>query len=187
MLTRSAILATTLAIGLVTVVGSSALAVAFVPGNESGSTQDVPAIAIADQDPAEGTSSAFLAGVPAIVAITAPIVLDAPDEDQGADVAPVVEVPATDSAPPASVTVATPTASPTPSPSSGNNGNSGNGNSGNGNSNSGSGNSGNGNSGNGNSNSGSGNSGSGNKDKKDKDKKDKKDKKDAEVPADQAE
>ena len=83
MLTRSAILATTLAVGLVGVVGSSALAVAFVPGNQSGSTQDVPAIAVADQDPAEGTSSAFLAGVPAIVPITAPIALDAPDEDAG--------------------------------------------------------------------------------------------------------
>ena len=54
--------ATTLTVGLVAGVGSSALAIAFVPGDASGVTQSVQAIAAPAQDPAEGSVSSMSPG-----------------------------------------------------------------------------------------------------------------------------
>ena len=76
MLTRSVVLATTLTVGLVAGVGSSALAIAFVPGDSSGPTQLVQAIASSTQDPADGSHSSFLDGAPVTVALPKPIVVD---------------------------------------------------------------------------------------------------------------
>jgi hypothetical protein len=76
MRTRSVVLATTLTVGLVAGVGSSALAIAFVPGDTSGVTEGVQAIATPTQDPAEGSTSWFIAGSPVTVAAPETIVID---------------------------------------------------------------------------------------------------------------
>jgi hypothetical protein len=130
MLTRSVIVATTLTVGLVAGVGSSALAVAFVPGNESGSKQSVQAIADAGQDPAEGASSSFVNGIPAIVTLP-PVALDGVEDQTVPDAEAATEVRTDDPSP-------TPSASETPSEGSGaSNSATGSENSGNGNSGSG--------------------------------------------------
>ena len=151
MRTRSVVIATTLTVGLVAGVGSSALAIAFVPGDSSGVTTGVQAIASPTQDPAEGSIAWFIDGTPVKVTVPGPFAVDDGGDEPDTEVAPVAEV--------------DPAAEPAPSPSASSsgavNGNAGNGNSG----------SGNGNSGNGNGNSGQS---AEDKAKEDKAKKDKK-------------
>ncbi len=89
MRTRSAILATTLTVGLVAGVGTSALAVAFVPGDQSGSEQHVGAIASTSQDPAEGASSTFSNGEPAVLKVPT-VVVDGRSGDRSATASPEV-------------------------------------------------------------------------------------------------
>jgi hypothetical protein len=141
MLTRSVAVATTLAVGLVAGVGSSALAVAFVPADDAGSAQSVLAIADTGQDPSDGASFAFLSGTPTVVTLP-PVSLDGASQKDAPDADASSETSTDDPTP-----APTESGVPTEDSASGENGNSGNGNSGNGNGNSGSGNSGSGSSG----------------------------------------
>jgi hypothetical protein len=107
MRTRSVVLATTLTVGLVAGVGSSALAIAFVPGDSSGVTEGVQAIASPTQDPAEGSVSWFIESTPVTLTVAEPVVIDG---GPVAKPAPSTEAPSTEATP----TEATPTeATPT--------------------------------------------------------------------------
>jgi hypothetical protein len=100
MLTRGVVLATVLTVGLVAGVGSSALAVAFIPGNASGESQNAQAIAASSQDPAEGSSASLVAGAPVIVTVAEPIAVDGwDDSSSGSDADSPEIVPATEPAP----------------------------------------------------------------------------------------
>jgi hypothetical protein len=91
MLTRSVVLATTLTVGLVAGVGSSALAVAFVPGDSSGVTELVQAIAAPAQDPAEGSNASFIDGTPVKVHLPRLIVIHDQGDEPAADADPATD------------------------------------------------------------------------------------------------
>jgi hypothetical protein len=118
MLTRSVVLATTLTVGLVAGVGSSAIAVAVLPGDASGATQLVEAIASPTQDPAEGSHAWFIESTPVTLTIAKPLVIDGGDSDSDEPAAKVD--PANEHDP-----ATTPSPSPSASDSGTANGNSG--------------------------------------------------------------
>jgi hypothetical protein len=88
MLTRSVVLAATLTVGLVAAVGSSAIAVAVIPGDATGATQQVEAIASATQDPAEGSNAWFIESTPVTLTIAKPVVIDDGGDKPAAKVDP---------------------------------------------------------------------------------------------------
>lgn len=66
---------TVVAVGAVTAIGTSAAAVAMIPGDSAGEVQSIPAIAVASQSPAEGAAlDAVLDGDGPLIASLPPVI-----------------------------------------------------------------------------------------------------------------